>query len=60
MHLTQILAYYRGRVESFEKDRVQWYQKLEHIRVKHDYVHKIEWELKKRQDEKAELERAMN
>jgi hypothetical protein len=25
IHLTQILNYYRGRVEAFEKDRTQWY-----------------------------------
>ncbi|CDW87267.1 UNKNOWN [Stylonychia lemnae] len=59
IHLTQILNYYRERVEAFEKDRIQWYQKLENIRIKQEFVHKVEWELKKRQDEKAELERAL-
>ena len=28
IHMTQILNYYRGRVEAFEKDRMQWYDKL--------------------------------
>jgi len=26
--MTQILTYYRQRVEAFEKDRMQWYEKL--------------------------------
>lgn len=34
IHLTQILNYYRERVEAFEKDRTQWYDKLEKIKVK--------------------------
>ena len=60
IHLTQILNYYRGRVEAFEKDRTQWYKKLEDIRIKQDQVHKVEWELKKRQEEKLEIDRAIN
>lgn len=59
MQLASILHYYRERVEAFEKDRTQWYSKLESIRVKQDQVHRVEWELKKRQEEKVELERAI-
>lgn len=59
VHLTHILNYYRDRVEAFEKDRVQWYGKLEQIRVRQDLIHKSEWELKKRQEEKIELEHAI-
>jgi hypothetical protein len=29
IHMTQILNYYRQRVEAFEKDRMQWYDKLQ-------------------------------
>jgi len=29
------------------------------VRIKQENVHKTEWELKKRQDEKADLERAL-
>ena len=36
MQLASILHYYRERVEAFEKDRTQWYSKLESIRVKQD------------------------
>lgn len=57
--MTEILNYYRSRVEAFEKDRVQWYEKLQQVRPKQELVHRVEWELKKRQEEKAELERTM-
>jgi hypothetical protein len=57
--MTEILNYYRSRVEAFEQDRVQWYGKLQQVRPKQELVHRVEWELKKRQEEKAELERTM-
>ena len=38
---------------------MQWYDKLQNVRPKQDLVHRVEWELKKRQEEKAELERTM-
>lgn len=57
--MTEILAYYRERVEAFEQDRVSWYAKLDAIRVKQELQHKIEWELKKRKDEKFELQQAL-
>ena len=57
--MTEILNYYRSRVEAFEKDRMQWYEKLQHVRPRQELVHRVEWELKKRQEEKAELERTM-
>lgn len=57
IHMTSILNYYRSRVEAFEKDRMQWYEKMQMIRPKQELVHRVEWELKKRQEEKAELER---
>jgi len=48
IHMTQILTYYRQRVEAFEKDRMQWYEKLQQVRPKQELVHRVEWELKKR------------
>ncbi len=58
--LHQILDYYRNRVENFEKERVQWFDKLDKLRIKQDQAHKVEWELKKRQEEKGELEMALH
>ena len=46
--MTEILNYYRSRVEAFEQDRVQWYGKLQQVRPKQELVHRVEWELKKR------------
>lgn len=59
IQMTQILNYYRARVEAFEKDRVMWYDKLQQVRPKQELVHRVEWELKKRQEEKAELDRTI-
>ena len=56
IHLTQILNYYRSRVEAFETDRTQWYSKLEQLRVRQELVHRTDWELRKRLEEKTELE----
>ena len=47
------------RADAFESDRRQFYAKLEAIRLKQDLVHNTEWELKKRRQEKAELESAL-
>lgn len=55
----QILGYYRNRADAFESDRTQLYAKLEAIRLKQDLTHNTEWELKKRTEEKAELEAAL-
>ena len=55
----QILAYYRNRADAFETDRRQLYDKLDAIRLKQDLVHKTEWELKKRNEEKTQLENAL-
>lgn len=55
----QILAYYRTRIDAFDQDRVAFYSKLDQIRLKSDLVHKAEWELKKRIEEKSELQRAL-
>lgn len=55
----QILGYYRNRADAFESDRAQLYGKLEAIRLKQDLAHNTEWELKKRTEEKAELEAAL-
>lgn len=55
----QILAYYRSRADAFDMDRSQFYAKIDAIRLKQDVVHKAEWELRKRMEEKRELETAL-
>ena len=52
----EILNYYRSLTEKGEKEREEWLLKHESVRVKQDLVHKLEWELKTRKEEIAELE----
>lgn len=59
MDLQKILSFYRSRVEAHEKDRFAYLQKMEKLRVKQDKAHKLEWELKKRAEERYELEQAL-
>ena len=59
IYQAQILAYYRSRADVFDTDRSQLYAKLDAIRIKQDVVHKSEWELRKRLEEKRELETAL-
>lgn len=60
MDLQKILSYYRGRVEAHEKDRSAYQQKMEKLRVKQENAHKLVWELKKRTEERAELDQALD
>lgn len=55
LELQNIIAYYRNRVDAFDKDRQTFYEKLEHVRLTQELVHKTEWELRKRQEEKFAL-----
>jgi hypothetical protein len=55
----QILSYYRNRADAFDTDRASLYAKLDEIRLKQDLVHKAEWECRKRTEEKAQLEAAL-
>lgn len=60
LQMAQLLSYYRTRAEVFEGDRSTFYSKLESTRVKQELAHKVAWEVKKRSEEKAELENALN
>ena len=57
--LARLLDYYRHRVEAFEKERIEWLERLEAIRLSQEDNHKLEWELKKRTDEVIELQDAL-
>jgi predicted GNAT family N-acyltransferase len=60
LELAQIVAYYRNRVDAFEADRTSFYTKLDSIRLRQELVHRVEWDLKKRLDEKAALQTALD
>ena len=57
--MQRILAYYRERVVAHEQDRMQYLEKMEKLRIKQSEVHRVEWELKKRTEEREELEMAL-
>ena len=52
-----LLTYLRCRVDSIEKERHEWLEKLNNIRVKQDVAHKQAWELRTRKTEIDELNR---
>jgi hypothetical protein len=54
-----ILKYYREQVEAHEKDRKAYLEKMDMLRVKQAEAHRVEWELKKRGDEREELKGAL-
>ena len=53
------MSYYRERIECHEHERKNWYRTLDALRIPQEYVHKIEWESKKRGEEILELERML-
>lgn len=57
--LQKILAYYRERVQAHEIDRQQYIAKMDKLRIKAEISHKTDWELKKRVEERVELESAV-
>ena len=56
----EVLNYYRDLVEKNDLEREEWLSKHESVRVKQGLIHKLEWEVKTRQEEIAELERQVN
>ena len=57
--LQKILSYYRARVEAQEQDRFLYQHKLEMLRIKQAEAHQIQWEYKKRTEERQELVEAV-
>lgn len=58
--LINLVNYYRDRVESNEHERRHWYSQLDQLRIPQEYVHKLDWEIKKRTDETTELNRVLS
>jgi coiled-coil domain-containing protein 77 len=57
--LARLLDYYRLRVEGFEKERVEWMERLEGLRLSQEEHHRLEWELRRRTEEIIELQNAL-
>jgi coiled-coil domain-containing protein 77 len=55
-----LLSYYRSKIGEFDKERMEWLAKIEEIRISHEDKHRLEWELLKRKEEIAELQRTLS
>jgi hypothetical protein len=58
--LARLVDYYRMRVEGFEKERIEWLERLEGLRLTQEESHKMEWELRRRTDEILELQNTLS
>ena len=56
----ELLRYYRDRVQDFEREREELIARLDAIGVRRAEQHQAEWELKKRTEEVAELQKALS
>ena len=57
---TELLTYYRNRLREFEKERAVMIKKMNAIEVSHEELHRTQWDLRVRQEEIAELQRALS
>jgi coiled-coil domain-containing protein 77 len=57
--LNSLLTYYRDRINDFEKERLEWLSKLEEVRYSQEEKHKLEYRLKKKNEEFADLQRSL-
>eukprot|EP00948_MAST-09A_sp_MAST-9A-sp1_P001434 g1434.t1 len=56
----ELLAYYRKRVEDVEADQKEFLRKIAEVEVAHDELHRVQWDNRVRQEEIAELQRALS
>ena len=56
----ELLKYYRDRVTDFEREREELIGRLDAIGIRRAEQHQAEWELKKRTEEVAELQKALS
>ena len=57
--LARLVDYYRLLLETFEKERVEYSNRLNQLKVKNTNDHKLDWETKRRHEEISELEQAL-
>ncbi len=55
-----LMTHYRDRMNGFDREREEWLHKLETVRISMDQIHKSHWELQKRKEEIAELQRSLS
>lgn len=56
----ELLEFYRKKIAEYEGEHELLVQKLDHFKTTYEDQHKLEWELRQREDEIAELQRALS
>ena len=57
--LARLVDYYRMKIETYEKERLEYLSLLDSLKIKNEDQHKTEWELRRRKEEIVELEQAL-
>ena len=57
--MARLIDYYRLVLDTYTKEKKIYQNLIENLKVKNENLHKVEWETKKRNEEKIELERAL-
>ena len=57
---SELLDYYRHKLESLENDYQLILEQVDGLRVSHEETHKLTWELHKRSKEVSELQQAIS
>ncbi|GFR40782.1 hypothetical protein Agub_g1396 [Astrephomene gubernaculifera] len=57
---TELLAYYKSRLEGFEAERAELLSRLDQCAVQGSEKHTLEWETRKRSEEVRELQKALS
>ncbi|XP_053263131.1 coiled-coil domain-containing protein 77 isoform X2 [Podarcis raffonei] len=56
----QLLEYYRKKIADFDEEHEELVQRLEKYKASHDEQHKLQWEMRQREEEIAELQKALS
>ncbi len=58
--LSNILEYYRQRVDELQKEREDWFERLERLRISQEDYHKQEWDLRRKNEEIYGMQKLMS
>ena len=56
----EMLHYYRSRIEEFEAERQLFLSKFGEVQASHEDMHRLRWEMRVRQDEIRDLQKALS
>ncbi|XP_061494645.1 coiled-coil domain-containing protein 77 [Rhineura floridana] len=56
----QLLEYYRKKIAEFDEEHEELVKRLERYKATYDEQHKLQWEMRQREEEIAELQKALS